>query len=68
MHTPRLKGEPSNALCAQASASVLDCDLVLAPVHLSMHWTCVAVNLRDQEIVYLDSMGVRPNPPRTPQC
>ena len=43
----------------QASASVLDCDLVIMPVHLAMHWTCAAVNLRDRELLYLDSMGVR---------
>ena len=45
----------------QASPSVLDCDLIIAPVHLKLHWTCAMANLRDQEIVYLDSMGVRPN-------
>ena len=49
----------------QASASVLDCDLILAPVHLLMHWTCVMANLRDHEIVYLDSMGVRRQSPPT---
>ena len=43
----------------QASASVLDCDLVIMPVHLSVHWTCAAINLRDRELLYLDSMGVR---------
>ncbi len=38
---------------------MLDCDLVVMPVHLAMHWTCAVVNLRDHEFLYLDSMGVR---------
>ena len=38
---------------------MLDCDLVVMPVHLAMHWTCAVVNLRDHELLYLDSMGVR---------
>jgi len=38
---------------------VLDCDLVVMPVHLAMHWTCAVINLRDHEFLYLDSMGVR---------
>ena len=38
---------------------MLDCDLVIMPVHLAMHWTCAVVNLRDHELLYLDSMGVR---------
>lgn len=42
----------------QASTSVLDCDLVIVPVHLGVHWTCAVVSFRDQEIVYLDSMKV----------
>ena len=43
----------------QASDCVLDCDLVIVPVHLGAHWVCAAVSFRDQEIVYLDSMKVR---------
>ena len=38
---------------------MLDCDLVVMPVHLAMHWTCAVINLRDHEFLYLDSMGVR---------
>ena len=38
---------------------MLDCDLVVMPVHLAMHWTCAVINLRDRELLYLDSMGVR---------
>ncbi len=38
---------------------MLDCDLVVMPVHLAMHWTCAVVSLRDPEFLYLDSMGVR---------
>ena len=48
----RLKG------AGQASTCVLDCDLVIVPVHLGVHWTCAVVSFRDQEIVYLDSMKV----------
>ena len=46
------------AAAGQASESVLDCDLVIVPVHLGNHWVCAVVSFRDREIVYLDSMKV----------
>ncbi|KAK9817166.1 hypothetical protein WJX72_010594 [[Myrmecia] bisecta] len=44
------------ATWGQASASVLDCDVIIMPVHLGLHWTCAVVRLTDRELVYYDSM------------
>ncbi|CAD7704767.1 unnamed protein product [Ostreobium quekettii] len=44
----------------QACDSVLDCDLLVFPVHLGAHWTCAAANLKEQRLIYMDSFhGVR---------
>lgn len=32
-------------------------DLILVPIHLQVHWSLVAIDLRKKTIVYLDSMG-----------
>lgn len=45
-------------LSHQASNSILDCDRLIAPVHLAVHWTCAVADLKAQELLYLDSMGV----------
>jgi Ulp1 family protease len=42
----------------QASATVLECDKLIIPVHLGCHWTCAVINLRDRGICYFDSLGV----------
>lgn len=44
--------------CGQASATVLECDKLIIPVHLGCHWTCAVINLRDRGICYFDSLGV----------
>ena len=44
--------------CGQECASILDCDRIIAPVHLGMHWTCAMADLANQEFAYFDSMGV----------
>ncbi|CAG9462350.1 unnamed protein product [Pedinophyceae sp. YPF-701] len=41
----------------QKSECVLDCDLLLVPVHLGNHWTCAAVDLRNKALHFLDSLG-----------
>lgn len=47
-------------ICGQESTSILDCDRVIAPVHLGVHWTCTMADIANQEFVYYDSMGVSP--------
>ena len=42
----------------QPSDSVLDCDKIIIPVHLGCHWTCAVINLKEQQILYFDSLGV----------
>ncbi|KAL6057979.1 hypothetical protein STEG23_015848 [Scotinomys teguina] len=32
-------------------------ELILVPIHLDVHWSLVAIDLREKSIVYLDSMG-----------
>lgn len=39
-------------------STILDCDLIIMPVHLGVHWTCAIISLRDQELWYCDSMSV----------
>ncbi|KAL3152457.1 hypothetical protein ABBQ32_14160 [Trebouxia sp. C0010 RCD-2024] len=41
----------------QPSKKVTECDKLIIPVHLGCHWTCAVINLRDQEILYFDSLG-----------
>lgn len=41
------------------SATILEVDRVIMPVHLGNHWTCAVIDLAAQELVYYDSMGVR---------
>ena len=43
----------------QPSEKVTECDKLIIPVHLGCHWTCAVISLRDQEILYFDSLGVR---------
>lgn len=43
----------------QASDTILECDKVVVPVHLGMHWTCAVINLREKAIEYYDSLLVR---------
>ena len=43
----------------QPSATVLECDKLIMPVHLGCHWTCAVINLKEREIWYFDSLGVR---------
>lgn len=45
-------------ICNQSSCSVLDCDRLIAPVHLGVHWTCAMADLSNKEFIYYDSMGV----------
>ena len=42
----------------QESSSILECDRIIAPVHLGVHWTCAMADLANKRFVYLDSMGV----------
>ncbi len=42
----------------QHSATVLECDKLIIPVHLGCHWTCAVISLRDRGISYFDSLGV----------
>jgi Ulp1 protease family, C-terminal catalytic domain len=43
----------------QASERITDCDRIIIPVHLGMHWTCAIIDMRAKRVVYLDSLGVR---------
>lgn len=36
---------------------IFACDLVFYPIHLGIHWTLAAIDLRVKEIRYYDSMG-----------
>jgi len=49
---------------AQMSATILDVDRIIMPVHLGIHWTCAVIDLAAKELVYYDSMGVRPYLPK----
>jgi Ulp1 family protease len=42
----------------QASASVLDCDRIIMPVHQGVHWVCAVIDLAQRKFVYYDSLGV----------
>ena len=42
----------------QPSKKITECDKLIIPVHLGCHWTCAVISLRDQEILYFDSLGV----------
>jgi Ulp1 family protease len=43
----------------QAAGCVLECDLLVVPVHEGSHWTCAAIDLRPGRrcLVYYDSLG-----------
>ena len=43
----------------QLSASLLDCDRLIMPVHLPNHWVAAMVDLKNERLTYYDSMGVR---------
>ena len=32
-------------------------DRIVIPIHLGVHWTCAALLMKQQKIIYLDSMG-----------
>jgi len=36
---------------------LLDCDLVVVPVHQAMHWVLAVIDIKQREITYLDSLG-----------
>lgn len=43
----------------QLSTSILDCDRIIVPVNQSnTHWTCAVIDLRDQKLIYYDSLVV----------
>ncbi|KAL6776829.1 SENP1 [Auxenochlorella protothecoides x Auxenochlorella symbiontica] len=44
------------AAAGQASPCLLDCDRIVVPVHQGMHWVCAVVDLRNQELRYLDAL------------
>jgi hypothetical protein len=46
------------AAAGQASASVLDCDRIVLPVHQGVHWVCAVVDLQRRRLVYYDSLKV----------
>lgn len=46
-------------MAGQASPSVLDCDLILVPVHQGMHWVCAIIDIAKRRFVYCDSLKVR---------
>lgn len=48
------------ASAGQASKTVVDCDRLIAPINLPAHWVCAVADLQRKELVFLDSMGVRP--------
>jgi len=52
-------------LSAQMSATILDVDRIIMPVHLGNHWTCAVIDLAAKELVYYDSMGVCPYLPES---
>ncbi|MEB3185793.1 MAG: Ulp1 family isopeptidase [Cyanobacteriota bacterium] len=44
---------------AQLSPCILDCDLIIVPVHQGAHWTLAVVDLRNRRLLYYDSYKVR---------
>lgn len=46
------------AAAGQASASILDCDRVVLPVHQGLHWVCAVIDLQRQRFIYYDSLKV----------
>ncbi|KAK9803343.1 hypothetical protein WJX73_005722 [Symbiochloris irregularis] len=46
-------------LAGQMSECVLQCDRIILPVHLGMHWTCAVIDLKRRELLYYDSMKGR---------
>lgn len=45
-------------LMGQASTSLLDVDRIIVPVHLPNHWVCAVIDMQNQIIAYMDSLGV----------
>ena len=44
----------------QKSASVLDVDRIIIPVNQNnVHWVCAMIDLKNEKLVYFDSMAVR---------
>jgi len=50
---------PALARAGQASTSVLDVDLLVAPVHQGMHWVCAVADLKGRRLLYYDSLKAR---------
>lgn len=46
----------------QVSERVLDCDRIIIPVHRPVHWICIIVCVREQEIICYDPLPVRDIP------
>lgn len=42
----------------QLSGSVLDCELLVVPVHQGVHWVCAVVDLANKQLFYYDSLLV----------
>lgn len=43
----------------QASASIMDCDLIIVPLHQGNHWVCAVADLANQRLIYMDSLKGR---------
>lgn len=43
----------------QASECVLDVDRIMVPINRPMHWVSAVIDLKQQCVIYLDSLGVR---------
>ena len=52
-------------LAGQPFKSVLDYHRLVVPINLhDTHWTCAVIDLKAQELLYFDSMSVRPRAAR----
>ena len=57
------KDDPINGYCFAGvnrwtrKIDLFSFDKVILPVHLSSHWTCAVINLRDRRFEFYDSMG-----------
>jgi len=58
---------------------IMDCELIVVPVHQEMHWVLAVINLKERIVSYLDSLkgldsacqerwarASRPQPPDAP--
>lgn len=47
----------------QVTPEMLECEKLIFPVHLGVHWMCAEVDRTKQTVTYYDSLWVSSKPP-----